>query len=370
MRRGSIKVEKKETHDTGSTVRVSIDVKLEPPAAFDAVVEELVTALGGAGLAFVPGNNGRVDENGREVGRVVSWIPGERIALKWRPADWAPEETTEIVIALEPADGGTRVAVEHRGWGRLIGEAGEVAGWFAAEVAAPLLRATAPQALGDWLTDRGARRPSGVQARAFYRDPVYHYPNFRVILEELALTPEDFLIEIGCGGGALLNDALSSGCRAAAIDHSSEMVQLAQEVNRVAVAEGRLEVRWANADQLPFPDATFTCAAMTGVLGFLPDPVAALREIRRVLAQGGRFVGFGADPELRGTPAAPEPMASRLRFYASDELKKLARDAGFGDVTVVRRSLDAYAREAGVPEEHLALFGGGPGARFLLARKR
>ena len=60
----------------------------------------------------------------------------------------------------------------------------ELAGWFAGEVAAPFLRATAPAALGDWLTDRRARRPSGKQARGVYRDPTYHYPNFRVILAE------------------------------------------------------------------------------------------------------------------------------------------------------------------------------------------
>jgi SAM-dependent methyltransferase len=345
-----------------------MDVGLEPTVAFDVLVEDLVTALGRAGLAFEPGATGHMDENGREVGRVVSWIPGERIALQWRPADWALEELTEVEVKFERVDGGTRLVLEHRGWGGLIGDANELTGWFAAEVAAPLLRATAPQAVGEWLTDRRARRPSGAQARATYRDPLYHYPNFRVILAELALTPGDFLIEVGCGGGALLNEALRSGCRAAAVDHSGEMVELALAVNRDAVREGRLEIRQASAEQLPFPDGMFTCAAMTGVLGFLPDPVAALREIRRVLGPGGRFVGLGTDPELRGTPAAPEPMASRLRFYNSDDLERLGHEAGFDSVTVVRYSLEEHAREVGVPEEHLPLFGG-PGARFLLARK-
>jgi SAM-dependent methyltransferase len=354
---------------TGSTVRISMDVELEPSVAFDRLVAELKTALDRDGFRFEPGADGHVGENGRDVGRVVSWIPGKRFTLRWTAADWAPEETTEIRVSLERVDDRTRIAVEHRGWGGLIGDAGEQAGWFASEVAAPLLRATAPRGFGDWLTDRRARRPSGAEARAVYRDPLYHYPNFRVILEELALTPDDVLIEVGCGGGAMLKDALTSGCRAAAIDHSSEMVSLAREMNLDAVAEGRLDIRQASADSLPFSDASFTCAAMTGVLGFLPDPVGALREIRRVLVPGGRFVGLGSDPELLGTPAAPEPMASRLRFYRSDELAKLGRDAGFEIVTVIQRDLERYAREAGVPEEQLALFAGGPGARFLLARK-
>jgi SAM-dependent methyltransferase len=357
-----------ETKDAGTIVRVSMYVALEPQAVFDVFVGELAAALSRVGIRFEPGANGRVAEGELEVGRIVSWKPGEQVLLQWRQAGWNPEELTHVELRLEPVDGGTRIVLEHRGWGRLIGDPDELAGWFAGEVAAPLLRVTSPTAFGDWLTDRRARRPSGTQARAVYRDPVYHYPNFRVILAELALTPHDMLIEVGCGGGAFLKAALQSGCRAAAIDHSPDMVRLAQEVNRDAVAEGRLQVRQASADQLPFPDAMFTCAAMTGVLGFLPDPVAALREMWRVLGKGGRLVVLGSDPEMRGTPAAPEPMATRLHFYDADELERLARDAGFAEVRVVRRDLEPFARVAGVPEEHLALFAG-PGPRFLLSRK-
>jgi hypothetical protein len=61
-------------------------------------------------------------------------------------------------------------------------------------------------------------------------------------------------------------------------------------------------------------------------------------------------------------------MASRLRFYDSEQLERIARDAGFADIRVERRNLGRYAEEAGVPEEHLELFSSGPGARFLFAR--
>lgn len=352
-----------------STVHAGIELALEPPVAFDALVEELAAALARLGIRLERGPGGRVVEGEVEVGQVVAWEPAERILIEWRQADWAPDEVTAVELRFEPAKGGTNLTLEHRGWGRLVGdEGGELAGWFAGEVAAPLLRATAPNRFGDWLTDRRARRPSGGQARTVYRDPLYHRPNFRALLGILALTADDYLLEIGCGGGALLEEALRSGCRAAAVDHSAEMVRLARETNRDAVAGGRLEVAQASADCLPFPDATFTCAVMTGVLGFLPDPVAALAEVRRVLADGGCLAVLGSDPELRGTPAAPEPMASRLRFYDERELERIGREAGFANVSVERRELAAFAREVGVPEEHVPLFAE-PGARFLVARK-
>lgn len=353
--------------NTSATVRASIDVALEPAPAFAVFAEELAAGLLRLGIRLETEPQGHVTEGAVEVGRVVAWEPGARLALEWHPADWQPGEVTRVELRFEPVGSGTRVTLEHHGWGRLIGDAGEIASWFAEEVVAPLLQATAPARFGDWLTDRGARRPSGAQARAIYRDPLYHYPNFRVILAELALSADDYLLEVACGGGALLNEALRSGCRAAAVDHSPAMVHLAREVNRDAVAEGRLEVFEAIAERLPFPDAAFTCAVMTGVLGFLPDPVAALAEIRRVLGTGGRLVALGSDPEMRGTPAAPEPMASRLRFYNDDELEQLGCKAGFTAVRVMRRDLEPFAREVGVPEEHLPLFAGP--TRFLLARK-
>ena len=349
-------------------VSASLEIALEPCAAFDVVVDELRLALERNGLRL---DEDRLCEGDVEVGEVVAWERGSRIAMRWWPAPWQRDAVTDVELRFEDAARKrTRVTLAHDGWARAIGdEKTELAGWFAGEVLAPLLRATAPVAFGDWLTDRAARRPSGTQAREVYRSPLYHFPNFAVLLEELALRPDDFLLEVGCGGGALLHRALESGCRAAAVDHSADMVRLAREVNETAVAAGRLDVVQARADALPFDDARFTAAAMTGVLGFLPDPVAALREIHRTLQVDGRLAMVGSDPELRGTPAAPEPMASRLRFYETAELEQLARDAGFSDVRVERRTLGREAEDAGVPEEHLELFASGPGARFLFARK-
>jgi ubiquinone/menaquinone biosynthesis C-methylase UbiE len=355
-------------------IRTSIDLKLDPPAAFEAVVGELSTALLDYGMRFEAGAHGRVMEGATEVGRVISWQLNERIALEWHGADWQPRDVTTIELRFEPHRSGTRVTLEQAelsaALSAALGEqADEIAGWFAGEVGAPLLHALAPKRLGDWITDRRARRPSGPQSRATYRDPLYHRPNFRVILNVLGLTKDDYLLEVGCGGGAFLADALKSGCKAAAIDHSPEMVKVASEVNREAINQNRLEIRQGNAGLLPFLDDTFTCAVMTGVFGFIEEPLKALSEVQRILTQGGRFVLFTGAKELRGTPAAPEPIASRLSFYEDEELEELARRAGFAEAKVERPDFEQAAREAGIPEEALELFRGKSGGQILVARK-
>jgi len=106
---------------------------------------------------------------------------------------------------------------------------------------------------------------------------------------------------------------------------------------------------------------------MSGVLGFLTDPVAVFAQIRRVLVPGGRLVLLGSDPAWRGTMAAPEPMASRLRFYEDDELARLAHDAAFSNVQILRRSLGEPVLKAGIPDEYLPHFG--EDAPFLVACK-
>ena len=186
-----------------------------------------------------------------------------------------------------------------------------------------------PEAFEDWLTDRVARRPAGRRARDVYGADDAHDFARRAILDALALGPHDRLLEIGCGGGLLLREALSSGGIVTGLDHSEEMVRLARE--RAPEAE----VVLGRAEQLPFEDASFTAIAMSIVFFFLDDPTSVLRECRRVLSPGGRLAVYTTSPALRGTPAAPEPVASRGHFYEDEELAALGRQAGFEDVSVV-----------------------------------
>ena len=184
------------------------------------------------------------------------------------------------------------------------------------------------EAFVDWLTDRVARRPTGTRARTVYGAEDVHDFARGAILDALELEPGDHLLEVGCGGGLLLRDAMGRRARATGIDHSPDMVELAQQ--RAPGAE----VVLAQAESLPFPDHTFAAVAMSIVFFFLPDPVSVLRECRRVLQPGGRIAIYTTGPELRGTPAAPEPLASRGHFYGDEELAGLGRAAGLTDVTV------------------------------------
>jgi ubiquinone/menaquinone biosynthesis C-methylase UbiE len=69
-----------------------------------------------------------------------------------------------------------------------------------------------------------------------------------------------------------------------------------------------------DATALPYEDASIDAVVLTAVLGEIPDPVAALREIRRVLKPGGRLI-VG---ELFGDP----------HFTTLSSLKRQTAEAG------------------------------------------
>ena len=72
---------------------------------------------------------------------------------------------------------------------------------------------------------------------------------------------------------------------------------------------------------------------------------------------------------MKGTIAAPEPMASRLHFYTDQELTEMAEKAGFVKIRIERPNLECLAREAKLPEDVVVDFRGEAHDQLLLAWK-
>jgi SAM-dependent methyltransferase len=88
---------------------------------------------------------------------------------------------------------------------------------------------------------------------------------------------------VGAGRGATVRAALARGCVVTAGDAAPGMVaRLRADFPTVTVSQ-------VDAHRLEFPDAAFDVVTAGFVIDLLPDPAAALAEVRRVLRPGGVF---------------------------------------------------------------------------------
>jgi phosphatidylethanolamine/phosphatidyl-N-methylethanolamine N-methyltransferase len=125
--------------------------------------------------------------------------------------------------------------------------------------------------------------------------PVYDFifdwifaPGRAAAVSQLTLTPNDTILEVGIGTG--LNLPLYPPLtRLTGIDLSSEMLDKAVErVQNLAMPNVTLKVM--DATSLDFADNEFDKALATYTISAVPDPVAVLREMRRVVKPGGMLV--------------------------------------------------------------------------------
>jgi ubiquinone/menaquinone biosynthesis C-methylase UbiE len=153
------------------------------------------------------------------------------------------------------------------------------------------------------------------------------------------LAPGLELLDVGCGPGTITADLarrVAPG-RAVGIDSAAEVVARAAERSHVA----NVSFRVGDVYALPFDDGSFDVVHAHQVLQHLPDPVAALVEMRRVLRVGGvlgvregDFGGFmwaPSDPVLDRWMALYHQVTARngAEADAGRHLLRWVRTAGF-----------------------------------------
>lgn len=116
-----------------------------------------------------------------------------------------------------------------------------------------------------------------------------HRPVGEQAIELMAIDTPARVIDVGCGSGwatRLMAQKALEG-RVVGIDVSDEMVRIARESS---VTFPNVEFQVASAEKLPFETGDFTHAFSMESLYYYTDIEGALKEIRRVLRSGGRFV--------------------------------------------------------------------------------
>lgn len=153
----------------------------------------------------------------------------------------------------------------------------------------------------------------------------------RAAVEILDPGPDAHVLEVGFGPGEALAELLrrTERGRVAGVDPSAAMHAQARRRNRAAIGEGRLVLRSATAEAIPFDDAEFSHVLSVNSAQIWPAPEAGFRECRRVLAPGGLLV---AAVRVRSDSGRRPFDGIALDAPALGRLQGALAGAGFRDV--------------------------------------
>lgn len=189
-----------------------------------------------------------------------------------------------------------------------------------------------------------------------YFVPAIGGPFAEDLIADAALRPGERVLDVACGTGVVARLAaervLPNGT-VAALDLNPAMLSVARSVPSTGAA-----IRWyeTSAESIPLPDDAFDVVLCQLGLQFVADKRAALREMHRVLAPGGRVLvttpppnGFFEvlDQALTRHAGSDAGAFVRMVFSLNDPaiIERLFRDAGFADVNV-----RTYAKDLRLPE--------------------
>lgn len=179
-----------------------------------------------------------------------------------------------------------------------------------------------------------------------YFVPVIGKPLALNLVSAAALRPGERVLDVACGTGVVARLAAEHvGPRGAVagLDVNPGMLKVAESL---IPAGHSTEWHEASAETMPLPEGGFDVAFCQLGLQFMSDKPAALREIRRVLAPGGRFLFNVPGPE--GTvfavmaealerhidPQAAQFVRAVFSLHDPDEIRGLLDDAGFHDIDI------------------------------------
>ena len=189
---------------------------------------------------------------------------------------------------------------------------------------------------------------ASLEFQAQHLDPMFGRRFAERVVDVLVLVRGARVLDVACGTGVfarLAAHVVGPTGRVIGLDPSHAAVEASRHIDTSSVVHWQ---EWTG-DSLPFDDASFDVAVCQHALHRCGDPVPVLEDVRRVLVPGGRLgvVTWGPIEENPAFAAqldavvkaglehsgVVEPMLDAFAFHNMDDLRNLARQAGFVDVS-------------------------------------
>ncbi len=184
----------------------------------------------------------------------------------------------------------------------------------------------------------------------------YMEPGALKILADWQIAPGSRLLDVGCGTGQTAIPAARAGVDVTGVDIASNWIEHARTR---AAAEG-LTVTFdeGDAEQLPYPDATFDVViSMVGAM-FAPQPDRVAAELLRVCRRGGRILMVNWTPggfvgqmfKAIGRHVPPPPGVAPAALWGDESTVRERLGSGIRSLNLTRRYYPAFNYPFSVPD--------------------
>ena len=157
---------------------------------------------------------------------------------------------------------------------------------------------------------------------------------YEAVFDAIGVGGSTELLDVGCGSGLALQTAAKRGATVTGFDASAALLEIAAE--RVPGAD----LRQGDIESLPYGTGTFNAVTSFNAVQYAADPVAALRELKRVTRPGSPIAVLSwGDPERCETrtilaaiggllPPPPPGAGGPFALAAPGQLEDLLAQAG------------------------------------------
>jgi ubiquinone/menaquinone biosynthesis C-methylase UbiE len=182
-------------------------------------------------------------------------------------------------------------------------------------------------------------------AKPFAELPIHSEANGMAhMLAAASITPAMKVLDVACGPGIVACAVAAQAAQVTGIDLTPAMIAQARERQR-SLKLDNIDWHVGDATRLPFAAGAFDVVLTRYSFHHMPEPAAALREMKRVCRHGGRVVVIDATPAPE-TQAAYDRMEtlrdpSHTSALTLDQLRALGRATGLSE-----QQADGYRLEA------------------------